>query len=105
MRLDHLLSKEHFYTTLHSGECGCVRDRLVPDRGTADAHGWNADNLSRVSVGPDGRLVGDISTHCWVLREQTFFPGKITIRSGLRLVPQGFFTLAGFEFDSGGCVV
>ena len=35
-----------------------------------------------IAVGSDlsVRVVVDISTHCWVLKEQTFFPGKI-IRS------------------------
>lgn len=31
MRLDHLLSKEHFYTLRHTGDCGCVRDRFDPN--------------------------------------------------------------------------
>jgi hypothetical protein len=39
-----------------------------------------------------GRLVGDISTHCWVLKEQTFFPGKKDDEADLqsyRLLPFG----------------
>ena len=83
MRLDHLLSKEHISATRHIGECGCGRDRLVPNRGTADAHGWNADkHPSRVLPAFVLVVRGVISTHCWVLREHVsvFLLGNKTTR-------------------------
>ncbi len=48
----------------------------VPVSGTAEAHGWNADKLHRTKVPALSGTAVNISTHCWVLKEQTFFPGK-----------------------------
>ncbi|MEU1527828.1 hypothetical protein ABZ413_37135, partial [Nocardia rhamnosiphila] len=35
----------------------------------------------------------DISTHCWVLKEQTFFPGKKYDPLGSPFIPRGFLVL------------
>jgi hypothetical protein len=70
VRLDHLLSKEHFsFSFLHTGVGEVGRDCFVPVCGAAGAHGWNADKHYRVGENIMFSSAVVISVHCWVLRE------------------------------------
>jgi hypothetical protein len=41
-------------------------------------------------------VVVDISTHCWVLKEQTFFPGKKYDPLGSPFIPRELFEVSGW---------
>ncbi len=102
MRLDHLLSKEHFYATLFEQSNENASETVcVPIRGTADAHGWNTDTLHRMWPALKWLVAVDISAHCWVLREHASVSlGKITTRLDLQSY-RGISVPAGAEYGFG----
>lgn len=77
MRLDHLLSKEHF------SRWYLEQSRSPLAETVSDSHVVRLELMGgTLTTSPAYRPVlsdrpaVDISTHCWVLKEQTFFPGK-----------------------------
>jgi hypothetical protein len=58
VRLDHLLSKEHW----PPGAAGVVQSLAVDERSTAGAQGWNIDYLALTSVGCEYSSFGSVES-------------------------------------------
>ncbi len=102
MRLDHLLSKEHFSRHAHTGGsvvlAETVSDAYVIRR---TLMGGTLTDSSRVSIGRHDWLArGYIGTLLGPERTRECFSGQDNDKAGSSVIPQGF-PLAGAEFGFG----